>query len=231
MKFLKLVLAGPMQSWGDHSRWDSRDTAAAPTKSAVIGLLGCCLGYKRGDDRLRALSEDIRMAVRTDSPGTVMTDFHTVQGTDGVILNAKGKKRSVGSTIITPRHYLQDARFTVFLWGEEERLSECAESLLHPHWPPFLGRKSCTPSVPLVPEWVEADSIDDAVAQLTPEEWKRGGNTRIVQIEMRTGETAGEDENVIERRDNVVRADINEYAFRRIRVRRISKGGESCDFQ
>ena len=226
MKFLKLVLAGPMQSWGDHSRWDSRDTASAPTKSAVIGLLGCCLGYGRGDDRLRTLSENICMAVRADSPGTLMTDYHTVQGTGGVILNAKGKKRSVGSTIITPRQYLQDARFTVFLWGDEARLDECAEALLHPHWAPFLGRKSCAPAVPMIPEWIEADSIDDAVAQITPEEWERGAGTRIVQIEMRTGETAGEDENVIERRDDVVRADINEYTFRRIRVRRISKGGE-----
>lgn len=225
MRFLKLILSGPMQSWGDHSRWDTRDTASAPTKSAVIGLLGCCLGYGRGDDRLRTLSEDIRMAVRTDSSGMLMTDYHTVQGNGGVILNAKGKKRSVGDTIITPRQYLQDARFAVFLWGNEVRLNECAEALLHPHWVPFLGRKSCVPSVPLIPEWIEADSIDDAVIQITPEEWKRGAGTRIAHIEMRMGETAGEGENVIERRDDVVRADINEYAFRRIRVRRISKDG------
>ena len=44
---LVLRLEGPLQSWGERSRWDVRETADRPTKSAVIGLLGAALGLKR----------------------------------------------------------------------------------------------------------------------------------------------------------------------------------------
>ena len=68
MKFLKLCFQGPLQSWGERSRWDSRDTAAMPTKSAIIGLLGCCLGLERGSEQLTALDAQVHMAVRADKP-------------------------------------------------------------------------------------------------------------------------------------------------------------------
>ena len=42
---LFLRLEGPLQSWGIRSRWDVRETQPEPTKSGVIGLLGCALGY------------------------------------------------------------------------------------------------------------------------------------------------------------------------------------------
>src|SRR5205814_6367260 len=47
-----LRLEGPLQSWGSRARWDVRDTEPEPTKSGVIGLLGCALGYPLGDTRL-----------------------------------------------------------------------------------------------------------------------------------------------------------------------------------
>lgn len=225
MRFLKLRLASPLQSWGDHARWDNRDTASAPSKSALIGLLGCCFGYERGDERLRELSDALRVAVRIDKTGEIMTDFHTVQGTDGVLLNAGGVKRSNGSTIITPRQYLQDALFTAFFWGDESLLDKCAYALSHPHWPPYLGRRSCVPSVPLIGTLLDADSVDQAVAALTEDEWNEGKAVRVAYIEMLPGEKEHPDESVIERRDNVVRANLNEYSLRRIRVCRIVKEG------
>lgn len=36
-KMLMLRLEGVLQSWGEHSRFDSRDSASMPTKSGVVG--------------------------------------------------------------------------------------------------------------------------------------------------------------------------------------------------
>ena len=220
MKLLRLKLKAPLQSWGEFSRWDHRDTASMPTKSGIIGLLGCCMGYPRGDARLEALSQSIHMAVRADSPGQLMTDYHTVQGNNGVLLNAAGKPRGKNGTIITPRQYLQDAAFTVWLWGDKQALEACRYALLHPVWPPFLGRKSCVPSVPLLPQWVEADSVDEAVRAC---EMRRPRHSMAVEIEMTDTEKPGSRERAMERRDEVIRADLNQYHRRRVRAAIIRK--------
>lgn len=145
-----------------------------------------------------------------------MTDFHTVTGTNGVLLNAQGKPR--GSTIITPRQYLQGARFTVFLWGDERTLEDCAEALRHPCWPVYLGRKSCVPSVPLLPRWVEADSVDDALRTMTAMEAGAAQSVTQVEIEMSQGDTVRPDERIRQRMDRPVRAQLNEYLPRSVRV-------------
>lgn len=147
MKLLFLRLEGVMQSWGEHSKWDERDSALMPTKSGVVGLLACALGYPRGDARIDELSRKLDMAVRADRAGNIMIDFHTVQGTP--MLNSEGEKRS-GNTITSHRQYLQDASFLVILSGAEETLETCAAALKSPVWPPFLGRKSCPPTLPLI---------------------------------------------------------------------------------
>lgn len=230
MKFLKLTLNAPLQSWGEYARWDVRDTASMPSKSAIIGLLGSCMGYPRGDDRLCALSSKLHMAVRADRPGCVMTDYHTVYGTNGILRNASGGKRS-GGTIVTPRKYLQDAYFSVFLWGEEAVLEQCETALRHPYWITFLGRKSCVPAIPLLPKVFEADSIDEAVCKVFCGEEKYLGKIVQVQIEMLFGETAKEWEQVIERRDEVVSGEKNVYQTRRIRVIRLCRKGEGYVFE
>lgn len=231
MKFIKLMLNAPLQSWGERARWDIRDTASMPTKSALIGILGGCMAYPRGDNRLYDLSRKLHVAVRADRPGTVMIDFHTVQGTNGVLLNAAGNPRSKGNTIITPKQYLQNACFSVFLWGNESTLEECEYALLHPQWSAFLGRRSCVPAVPLLPTWIEAENIDEAVCQILPRENKYCADLVQVQIELVEGEKARIGEQVIVRKDEVVSADKNIYQTRKIRVSRLSKEGERYVFQ
>ena len=218
MRLMKLKLSAPLQSWGEDSRWDTRETAASPTKSAVIGMLGCALGYPRGDSRLVALDQALKLAVRIDQPGRVMTDFHTVTGTDEVLLTAAGSKRSSGATIITPRQYLQSSTFTVFLWGDEDTLTMCGQALLHPHWPIYLGRKSCVPSVPVIPQWVEANTVEEAVRCMTDTELKAAQDVLRVEIELGPGESAGPEETVRQRMDRPVRAQLNEYLPRSVRV-------------
>lgn len=162
MKIMVLRLEGILQSWGERSRWDHRDTSEMPTKSALIGLLGCAMGIPRGDPWLNETARLLQVAVRSDRSGTVMTDFHTVQGRVGKILSSEGKPRS--DTLCTPREYIQDACFTAFLTGDTERLNACYEALRQPVWVPYLGRKSCPPTRPLLPVLTDTyASLEDAV--------------------------------------------------------------------
>ncbi len=133
-KTLNLRLAGPLQSWGTDSRFEQRRTELMPTKSGVMGLVASALGRKRNED-ISDLA-NLKFGVRVDQPGTVITDFQTVQGENDPYL--------------TRREYLSDAKFVVSLEGEDEQLMEAIEKAIeHPVHPLFLGRRSCPPDLPL----------------------------------------------------------------------------------
>ena len=142
-----LVLEGALQSWGDHSKWDERDSGDFPAKSGVVGLIACAMGIERGSSELAELSDAIRMAVRADRPGTKTLDFHTVQGNP--LRTAEGKRAPSASTVVSYRWYLEDACFTVFIETDAGRRERIVSALKAPVWPLYLGRKSCTPSRPV----------------------------------------------------------------------------------
>ena len=147
---LLLRLEGPLQSWGERARWDLRDTAPMPTKSGLVGLLGCAMGLPRGNTGLIKMEKALTMGVRADRPGTYLEDYHTITGE---IITADGKvrgKKSDDGTIISRRQYLQDASFLVVLDGEEEILRHCAKSLKCPVWTVYLGRRNCVPTRPVL---------------------------------------------------------------------------------
>ncbi|MGW8884284.1 type I-E CRISPR-associated protein Cas5/CasD [Streptomyces sp. NPDC055749] len=155
---LLLRLAGPLQSWGTHSKYLRRDTARFPTRSGVVGMLAAGLGRKREAplDDLTALS----MTVRVDRPGVVLSDFHTVGGglpADETVITVDGERRNKGkSTLVSKRQYLADAAFTLALTSDDEGLlHSCAAALRDPHWPLFLGRRSCPPEGPVLLGMVE----------------------------------------------------------------------------
>jgi CRISPR system Cascade subunit CasD len=149
---LLLHLAGPLQSWGTHSRYNERDTARFPTRSGVIGLLAACLGRRRGEplDDLARLS----LTTRTDRPGTMLRDLHTVGGglpAKHTVTTAEGKKRPPSQgTLLSHRYYLADAAFAATLTGDPDTLRACAQALRNPVWPPYLGRRACPPEGPLL---------------------------------------------------------------------------------
>lgn len=205
MKLLFLRLEGVMQSWGEHSKWDERDSALMPTKSGVIGLIACALGYRRGDPRIVDLSHKLTMAVRADRPGEITIDFHTVQGMPSM-LNSEGKKRQE-NTIISHRHYLQDAAFLVVLSGAEETLESCAAALKAPIYPPFLGRKSCPPTVPLMVELNDRyDSLQEALEKYPRADRSHGH--LMTQIETPSGTAV--------RRDNILNSAQRHFARRTV---------------
>ncbi|MFD9692434.1 type I-E CRISPR-associated protein Cas5/CasD [Kitasatospora sp. NPDC059088] len=149
---LLLRLAAPVQSWGERSQFNERDTAPFPTRSGVIGLLAAALGRKRGEDigDLATLS----LTVRADRPGTVLRDLHTVGGglpAPRTVTTAEGKKRSgATATLLSHRYYLADAVFTAAITADSGLLETWAQALRNPHWPPYLGRRSCPPEGPLL---------------------------------------------------------------------------------
>ncbi|MEU2554678.1 type I-E CRISPR-associated protein Cas5/CasD [Streptomyces sp. NPDC013313] len=138
MSVLTLRLAGPLQSWGASARFTRRTTESAPTKSGVIGLLAAAAGIQRGDDTALAPLAALHFGVRIDQPGTRVRDFHTAH--HGVT----GK-----SMPLSERFYLADAVFVAALEGDPALLTELNASLRAPVYPPFLGRRSCPPALPV----------------------------------------------------------------------------------
>lgn len=144
---LFLRLEGPLQAWGERARWSVRDTAGEPTKSGVVGLLGCAMGLNSDED-LQGLARQIRIGVRVDRPGDRLTDYHTVIGG---VLSAEGKiKKNAATktpeTVVSWRTYLCDASFLVAVQGPQLLIERLAAAVQSPRWPVYLGRKSCPPA-------------------------------------------------------------------------------------
>lgn len=161
---LFLRLEGPMQSWGERARWSLRDTTTEPTKSGVVGLLACALGWSE-DEELRRISRQIRMGVRCDRPGVKLVDFHTVVGG---VLSAEGKVKKTASTklsetVVSERTYLSDASFLVAIQSHPDFIDRLSEAVKKPFWPVYLGRKSCPPALPIFAGVGDYASIDQAL--------------------------------------------------------------------
>ncbi|MEU7874302.1 type I-E CRISPR-associated protein Cas5/CasD [Dactylosporangium sp. NPDC049140] len=149
MTVLVLRLAAPMQAWGASSRFARRGTEVAPTKSGVIGLLAAARGIRRTDPLTELLG--LEFGVRLDQPGQVLRDFQTARSLDGRI-----------SAPLTERFYLADAAFVAVVGGERELLHGLDEALHRPHFPLYLGRRSCPPVGPITCG-VHEQSVDEAL--------------------------------------------------------------------
>jgi CRISPR system Cascade subunit CasD len=199
MNTLFLRLEGPLQAWGLRARWGERDTADAPTKSGILGIVGCALGLRRDAAELRQLSDRLRLGVRVDLPGALLRDYHTTGGGHfgdvvhtggtrfhdepyaGGVLSpevSKGRiKVKINATTKEPetdtseRYYLADASFLAALQSSDTALVEqLAQALQAPFWPYFLGRKSCVPATPVFAGLGQYDDLCSAlVAQPIPE--------------------------------------------------------------
>jgi CRISPR system Cascade subunit CasD len=147
---LFLRLEGPLQSWGDPSKFVIRRTMEAPTKSGVLGLICCAMGLSRqaACKHLPKLNE-LNMGVRIDRPGTRWWDWHTVGAGTGMTTAGGGIKTGAQGTLITRREYLADASFLVALQGDAAMVQQVADALSRPQWALYLGRKSCPPSLPV----------------------------------------------------------------------------------
>jgi CRISPR system Cascade subunit CasD len=243
---LLLRLEGPLQSWGLRSRWSRRDTGAEPTKSAIIGLIGCAVGVRRPDwrsndepdRRLELWDNVLNFGVRIDRPGTVETDYHTVQGhfwqanakvKTGISVSGTNPIKAANEpphTEITWRDYLHDAAFLVALAVKPEHktnnhdLLEILENCLkNPKWPLYLGRKSCVPSRPIFERL--AKEYDDIESALKKEPWSapKSPNEREVRQKSKRLQKIMAwiecSDGVYERQDAVRLNQLRFYEFRR----------------
>ena len=156
MPTLLLRLAGPVQSWGCGSRFDFRDTDTVPTQSGVVGLIASAMGIKRHDQAGLTKLARLRMGVLVERKGKLLVDYHTAMGA----VKADGKFDEK-ETIQSNRQYLCDAEFLVGLESNDGKLlSKIEHHLCFPHWPLFLGRKSCPPSKPIFVDLVPSNLRD-----------------------------------------------------------------------
>jgi CRISPR system Cascade subunit CasD len=202
---LALLLDAPLQSWGDHSRFNHRGTASFPSKSGVIGILAAALGINKfADDEaekirpLAALSFAVARLPRVtvggkQLPSLRLLDYHTVGAAYDredpweiglIVRNAEGKPK-YGHTEITRREYLLDARFVVVLEGDASTLQVVQRALENPRWGVWLGRKSCPPAIPL--RAFLAPSREEAFAQMA--ETLRRHETRRKRSSSQKGNT------------------------------------------
>ncbi len=174
--YILLKLQGPMQAWGEHSFEGLRPSSYVPARSAILGLIGACMGVRREDKpRQMELAENLGMAVRVDRRciqgnkalmQQKLTDYHTIQ-------HARVEYRGLKSheTIQTWREYLLDAEFTVALWDRHDDIKtlEAISRAVHkPVFTPYLGRRSCPISRPLFEKLIPAENELDALKKVPP---------------------------------------------------------------
>lgn len=203
-KYLIMWLAGPMQSWGYDSRFDTRRTLDFPTRSGITGILLAALGASGTQEQLLGELADYPLTVYSfdDENNLSLTDFHMVgNGYDdskwGRMMSPKtsdGATPVGGGAKLTYRQYLLDRCFGAVWQMPEAVCKKFAAALQHPVFDLFLGRKCCIPSE-LIFQGI-ADSADDAFAviaslaekhQLTPlyvfrETAECGGDTETVLL-------------------------------------------------
>ncbi|WP_030408218.1 type I-E CRISPR-associated protein Cas5/CasD [Streptomyces albus] len=225
---LLLRLAGPLQSWGDRSSFNRRETRPEPTKSGVIGLLAAAAGRPR-----RANLDDLAsldLGIRVDRPGSLLRDYHTVSDYRGrpllsAAVTGKGRQKPTSPakhTHVTQRFYLQDAVFLAAVTGPEPLVTALDHALRHPAFPLALGRRSCVPTQP-VNLGLRTGTLEEALSKepwqaprRVINRWGRGhGNADRIDLPATLDDPAGDDI-----RDDVpVSFDPNGRAYTTRRVR------------
>lgn len=176
--FLLARLYGPLCAWGGPAVGELRPTGETPTRSALLGLVGACLGVKRDDaEGQAALASGYGIAVRVDAAGRRLEDYHTVQAPKArkgfAPVSRRAELLDVDGddieTMVTRRGYLMDAVYSVAWWqrpGARWSLAEIAEAMRRPVFVPYLGRKSCPLGLPLAPLASPAADLGAALTEL-----------------------------------------------------------------
>jgi len=171
-EYLVFRLYGPMASWGDIAVGEARPSRTRPSKSAVLGLVAAALGIPRDEEEThRTMAECYGFALRVDTVGTPLVDYHTAQvppGRKGFLTRREevtSVPRNKLVTILSNREYRTDAMYTVALWEKTTpapfSLATIVTALRHPKYTLYLGRKSCPLALPMEPKVVRANSLTE----------------------------------------------------------------------
>ena len=206
MTVLLLRLAGPLQAWGDSSRFSRRDTRMFPTKSGVLGLLAAADGRRRTDP-IEDLA-GLRFGIRVDQPGSLLRDFQTAINWD-----------TGQSMPLSYRYYVADAAFLAGVEGDRPLLEGLAQKVGMPRFPLYLGRRSCPVTEPVsrgLHETTLEQALRDHEWEASP--WYRRKQPRDVSLEIYLDAAANESHPVETRRDVPISfaRERREYGWREV---------------
>ncbi|MDU1517237.1 MAG: type I-E CRISPR-associated protein Cas5/CasD [Klebsiella michiganensis] len=162
-EYLVFQLYAPLASWGEEASGEIRHSATVPTRSALLGLLAAALGIRREEeDLLNNFNQHCHLAVHAlASQDRWLRDYHTVSAPRENKKYRYYTRRDeltlapdeVG-TLISQREYRCDGYWHVALSVTPDAphtLTALCDALLEPHFPLYLGRKSCPLALPLAP--------------------------------------------------------------------------------
>lgn len=173
-RYLTFALVAPVASFGAVAVGERRSGWDRPGRSAVLGLIGACLGIERTDTAgQEALAVGYNLALRCHAPGRLLADYHTAQ----VPPSQRGRRfatrreelavpREQLGTVLSRRDYRVGAWHLAAVWprdGARWTLEEVASAMERPVFAPFLGRRACPLGLPLAPRILDAT---DAIAAL-----------------------------------------------------------------
>lgn len=171
-EILTFALVAPLASFGEVAVGERRSGWDRPGRSAVLGLIGACLGIERADDDAQAaLGTGYAVSLLCHAPGALLADYHTAQ----VAPAARGRRFATRAaeldaadlgTVLTRRDYRVGAWHLGAVTardGARWALAELAAAMERPVFTPYLGRKSCPLGLPLAPALTEADDAPAAL--------------------------------------------------------------------
>lgn len=166
-QYLVFQLYAPLAAWGEEAVGEIRHTAQIPTRSAILGLLAAAQGICREEEEaLNNFNQRYHIAVRPlSSCERWLRDYHTVS------MPRENKKYRYATrrdelrlapddigTIVTQREYRCDGYWHVAVSATRDApvsLENLRDALINPHFPLYLGRKSCPLALPLAPRLLE----------------------------------------------------------------------------
>jgi CRISPR system Cascade subunit CasD len=172
---LTFRLYAPLASMGGVAVGEQRDGWMRPGRSAILGVIGACLGLDRADDDAQAaLASGYRLGMLMLSTGPVLIDYHTAQMPPAkrrVRYATRAEEladRHALNTVVTRRAYRPDLLALVAMVaadGARWPFDVIADAMRTPAFTPYLGRKSCPLGLPLAPRIVETGSLVAALAE------------------------------------------------------------------
>ena len=180
------------------------------------------MGLERANPEIVSLHRHLTVSIRADRPGKRAIDFQTIRQTRLMTADGGYRPRST-STILSNRQYLQDAVFLCVVACDNDALCDrISGALRHPTWVPYLGRKCCTPTCPiLAADTDEFADVEDALRRfpLLP----RADQTQEA-ILAQAEDAAG----IHVRSDSLVDSESRLFSARRVRYVTLPKGEWNC---
>lgn len=170
--YLLMRLYGPLASWGEIAVGELRHSAVHPSRSALLGLLAAALGVERDDDDGQmSLVRGYRFGIKLECIGSPLRDYHTVEtGVPPRKVQLRSRRQELladkVNTLLSAREYRCDSLAVVAVEALEHApyaLEHLADALRRPHFPLYLGRKSCPLAIPLAPSVARAETLRQAL--------------------------------------------------------------------